>query len=79
MVHGTIQYACGAKMDALGERQLRAKIHGGGLAAHVSFPGVAAALAAAAGLLLAAERAADLRATGAEVHIGNAAVAAARG
>ena len=49
-----------------------------GLAAHVGLPGVAAAFAAAAGFLFAAEGAADLRAAGADVHVGDAAIAAAR-
>jgi hypothetical protein len=48
-----------------------------GLAAHVGLPGVGAGLAAAAGVLLAAEGAADLGAAGADVHVGDAAVAAA--
>src|SRR5690606_28008255 len=50
-----------------------------GLAAHVGLPRVAAGLAAAARVLLAAEGAADLGAAGADVHVGDAAVAARRG
>ena len=50
-----------------------------GLAAHVIFPGVAAAFAAAAGFFFAAESAADFRAAGADVDVGDAAIAAARG
>src|SRR5262249_56407744 len=46
--------------DALGERQLGAVVYRVGGAAHVGLPGIGAGLAAAAGLLLAAERAADL-------------------
>src|ERR1700733_15911921 len=46
--------------DALGERELGRVVDGVGRAAHVGTPGVRAGLAAAAGLLLAAESAADL-------------------
>ena len=67
------------KLDALGERQFGGIIHRDGLAAHVSFPAVAAAFASAAGVFLAAERAADLRAARADVHVGDAAIAAGRG
>ena len=56
-----------------------AEVDGVGLAAHVGLPGVGAALAAAAGLLLAAEGAADLGAAGAGVDVGDAAVAARGG
>ena len=48
-------------------------------AAHVRLPRVRPRLAAAAGLLLAAERAADLRAGGADVDVGDAAVGAVGG
>ena len=64
--------------DALGQRQGRAVVHGVGGAAHVGLPAVGAGLAAAAGLLLAAERAADLGARGADVDVGDAAVGALR-
>jgi two-component system sensor histidine kinase PhoQ len=57
----------------------RAPVDGVGLPAHVGLPGVRAGLAAAAGVLLAAEGAADLGARGADVHVGDAAVAAAGG
>ena len=53
-----------------------APVDGVGLAAHVGLPGIRAGLAAAAGVLLAAEGAADLGARGAEVDVGDAAVAA---
>ena len=53
-------------------------VDGAGLAAHVGLPGVGARLAAAAGLLLAAEGAADLGARGADVDVGDAAVASPR-
>ena len=49
-------------------------VHRVGGAAHVGLPGVRAGLAAAAGLFLAAERAADLRAGRADVDVGDAAV-----
>src|SRR5262245_54431796 len=45
---------------------------------HVSLPGIGARLAAAARLLLAAERPADLRAARADVHVRDPAVAADR-
>ena len=64
------------ELDALRERQLAAPVDRVGLAAHVGLPGIRAGLASAAGVLLAAERAADLRAGGAEVDVGDAAVAA---
>ena len=56
-----------------------AVIDRGGLPAHVGFPRIAAALAAAAGFLLAPKRAANFRAARADVYIGDAAIAAARG
>jgi hypothetical protein len=63
------------RSEALGERELGGPVDGVGLAAHVDLPGVAARLAAAAGFLLAAEGAADLGAAGADVDVGDAAVA----
>jgi hypothetical protein len=54
----------------------RAVVDRVGRAAHVALPGVGAGLAAAAGLLLAAERAADLGARRADVDVGDAAVGA---
>ena len=62
--------------DALGERQLAREVDGRGLAAHVRLPRVGARLAAAAGLLLAAEGAADLGAARADVHVRDPAVGA---
>src|ERR1035438_1262786 len=59
------------KLDALGERQFGGIIHRDGLAAHVNFPAVAAAFASAAGVFLTTERAADLRAARADVHVGD--------
>ena len=61
---------------ALGERQLVGVVDRVGRAAHVGAPGVRAGLPAAAGVLLAAERAADLGAGGADVDVDDAAVRA---
>jgi hypothetical protein len=47
---------------------------GVGLPAHVGFPGVGAGFAAAAGFLLSAEGATDLRTGGADVDVGDATV-----
>src|SRR5690349_10991801 len=66
------------ELDALRQRKFRAVVDRCGLPSHVNLPRVAAALATAAGFLLAAERAADLRAARADVHVGDAAIAAAR-
>src|ERR1035438_2483207 len=66
-----------AEHDALGEREFLRVVDGGSLAAHVGLPGVAAAFASAAGFLLAAKGAADFGAAGADVYIGDAAIAAA--
>ena len=60
--------------DPLGERQVRPVIDRVGLAAHVGPPAVRAAFAAAARLLLAAERAADLGARRADVDVGDPAI-----
>ena len=64
--------------DSLRERQVAAPVDRVRLPAHVGLPRVRARLAAAAGLLLAAERAADLGARRADVHVGDAAIAARR-
>src|SRR5690625_1507118 len=66
------------ELDALGERQVVGPVDGVGLPAHVRAPGVRAGFAAAAGVLLAAERAADLGAGGADIDVGDAAVRAGR-
>src|ERR1051325_11391636 len=66
-----------AEFDPLRQGQILRVIDRVGLAAHVALPGVAAALPSAAGFLLAAERAADLRAARAGGDVGHAAVAAA--
>src|SRR5690349_6541356 len=65
--------------DALRERQLRGVVDRRRLAAHVRLPRVGARLPAAARLLLAAERAADLRAGRPDVDVRDAAVRADRG
>src|SRR5436190_18919198 len=62
--------------DPLRERQIAAVVYRVGRAAHVSLPGIGARLAAAAGLLLAAERTADLRAARPDIHVDDAAIAA---
>src|SRR5688572_29757087 len=66
------------ELHTLSQRQVAAVVQRTGLPPHVGLPGIAAGLAAAAGFLLAAERAADLGAAGADVDVGNAAVAASR-
>src|SRR6185503_17163358 len=66
------------ELDPLRQRQGRAVVDGVGGAAHVGAPAVGAGFAAAAGLLLAAEGAADLRPRGADVDVDHAAVGARR-
>src|SRR5213082_140077 len=66
----------GAELDPLRQRQVPSPVDRRGLASHLGFPGVGTGLAATAGLLLAAECAADLRAAGSGIHIGDAAVRA---
>src|SRR5262245_34568765 len=72
------RFGSDVEADALRERQLAAVVDRVGRAAHVGLPCIGARLAPAAGFLLAAERAADLRAAGPDVHVDDAAVAAAR-
>ena len=62
------------EVDALGQGEGVAAVDRAGLAAHVGLPRVRARLATAAGGLLAAERAADLGARGADVDVGDPAV-----
>src|ERR1043165_6540773 len=57
------------KPDPLRQRQVRGVVHRVGRPPHVGLPRVAAGFAAAAGELLAAEGAADLRAAGADVDV----------
>src|SRR3546814_19378571 len=64
------------ELDALRQRQRVGVVDRVGLAAHVGAPRVRTRLAAAAGFLLAAERAADLGAGGAEFDVGDATVRA---
>src|SRR5687767_9826171 len=66
------------ELDALRERQVARVVDRVGLAPHVDLPGVGTRFAAAARVLLAAERAADLGTRSADVDVGNAAVAAGR-
>ena len=66
------------KPDPLGQRKLRTVVDGDRLAAHISFPCVAAAFTAAAGFFLPAERSADFGAAGPKINICDAAVAAGR-
>src|SRR6478672_1868269 len=61
------------ELDALRQRQEVGVVDGIRLSAHIGLPCIAAGLAAAAGLLLATERAADLGAAGAAVDVGDAA------
>src|SRR5882757_8578812 len=67
------------ELDPLCERQVGAPVDRVGLAPHVGFPGVGAGLAAAAGVLLAAEGATDFGAGGADVDVGDTTVAAGGG
>ncbi len=62
--------------DALSQREVFAPVDRVCLAAHVLLPRIRTTLAAAAGFLLAAEGATDLGARGADVDVGDAAVAA---
>src|ERR1700722_5601711 len=64
------------EFDALGQRQGSGPVDGYGLAAHVSFPRVAAGFASASGFFFASERSADFGAAGADVHVGDTAIAA---
>src|SRR3954447_13965382 len=64
------------KHNSLRQRQFFGVVDGHGLPAHISFPGVAAAFAATTGFFFATESAADFRATGADIHIGDATITA---
>src|SRR5258708_38866519 len=75
-VGATMGGGCLPEDDTLCQGEIAGMVDGGGLAAHVVFPCVAAAFPAAAGFLFAAERTADLRAAGADIDVGDAAVAA---
>ena len=67
------------KRNPLRQRQRVRPVDRVRLPAHVGFPRVGSGLAAAAGFLFAAERAADLGARRADVDVGDAAVRSARG
>src|SRR5262245_50109567 len=58
-----------AELDALRERQIARPVDRVRLAPHVDLPGVRAGFASPAGVLLAAESAADLGSRGADVHV----------
>ena len=73
---GNSHAASTPELDPLRQRQVRRVVDGVGLPSHVHLPGVGAGFSAAAGFLFSAERPADLRAAGADVHVGNAAVTA---
>src|ERR1017187_6070246 len=76
-VQGMKTWLLCVEADALGQGKLGGIIDGHGLAAHVVFPGAAAAFPAAASFLSPAEGAADFRAAGPDVDVGYAAVAPA--
>src|SRR6266545_3468762 len=69
--------AC-AELNSLRQRQFTGKVDRIRLAPHVTLPAIAAALAAAAGILFSAERATNLRATCTSVHIRDTAIASYR-
>src|SRR5207302_4792680 len=62
------------ELNPLSQRQVAAEVDGRGLPPHVRLPRIRSRLAAAAGLLLPAEGAADLRPAGPRVDVGDAAV-----
>src|SRR3954466_15167300 len=65
------------KGDPLCEFELGPEVDGAGLPPHVRFPGIGPRLPAPARVLLAADRPADLGPAGAQVHVGDPAVAPA--
>ena len=65
-----------SELNSLREGQVAGEVDGASLAAHVILPRVASACASTSGVLLAAKCAADLGATRAGVHVGNAAITA---
>ena len=66
--------AC-AELNSLRERKLAREINRVRLTAHVALPAIASALAAAAGIFLAAKCAANLGATRSGVHVCDPAIA----
>src|SRR6478752_7337045 len=69
LLHGWLD-----ERDALGEGESPGEIDGVGGLAHVGLPRIRARFASAAGFLFTAKGAADLRARGPDVHVGDAAV-----
>src|ERR1051326_8610519 len=65
------------KYDALRQGQLFRVINGYGLPAHIRFPGVGPAFAAASGFFFSAKGSADLCAPRADIDVGDTAIAAA--
>src|SRR5260370_20997343 len=63
-----------AELDSLCERKLRRKVNRVGLAAHIALPGIAPALAPAAGIFLAAKRTPNFSAARAGVHVRDSAI-----
>src|SRR5690606_9313352 len=68
-----------AELHALGQRQFGGVVDRVRRPAHIRLPGVRAGFATAAGVFLAAERAADLRARGADIDIRDSAIRSVRG
>src|SRR5690606_18362078 len=68
-----------AELHSLGEREFGGVVDRVGGPAHIGLPGVRAGFPSTAGLLLPAERAADLRARGADIDIGDSAIRAVHG
>src|SRR6266478_367675 len=65
------------ELDPLRQRKFRRPVDGCSLPPHVSLPGIAASFAAAASIFFTAERPADFRAAGTDIHIGDTAIATA--
>src|SRR5262245_39509258 len=78
MLRITLRMESDVEVHSLRERELLAVVDRDGLAAHVELPAVRARFAAAARVLLAAERTTDLRARRADVHVRDAAVGTGR-
>src|SRR5262249_51747528 len=71
--------ATSAERDALRQWKVLRVIDRHRLAAHIHLPGIAATFPSAAGFLFATEGAADFGAARADVHVGDAAIAAVSG
>src|SRR2546423_14935964 len=76
MFEGLQPYASPSNLDPLRQGQVSRVVKGVGLAAHVHLPSFPAGFAAAAVFFLASEGTANLCTAGADVYVGNAAVAA---